>query len=91
MSSSEKWDKEQIARDMKIVEGTDEGRRVIGYLLSFTHIHRDSYHPKYGTEALLFNEGQRSVGNEIVSLLYNEPQSFRAVKKAADTTGGKTL
>ncbi|MDS1138585.1 Bbp19 family protein [Nitratireductor indicus] len=83
------FDREQISRDLKIVEGTDEGRRVIGYLLQFTHIHQSSYFPKHGTDMLLFNEGQRSVGNEIVALLYNEPQSFRAVQKAADLAEGK--
>lgn len=80
--------REQASRDARVVAASEEGERLIGYLLEFCHVHRDSWHPKFGTEALLFNEGQRSVGNEIVALLYNEPQSFRAVREAADRAEG---
>lgn len=73
--------REQIARDIRIVNGTEEGERVIGYLLRFCHVHRDSVvddvQPHFDTNRTFFNEGQRSVGNELVALLVNEPERFK--------------
>jgi hypothetical protein len=90
---SGEWDREQIARDIRIVNGSPEGQRFIAYLLSFTHVHRDSLIPGKGTDVLLFNEGQRSVGNEIIALLYNEPERFTVttVTKVADQAEGIDL
>lgn len=73
--------REQIARDIRVVSGTEEGERVIGYLLRFCHVHRDSVaddQPHFDTNRTFFNEGQRSVGNEIVALIVNEPDRFKA-------------
>lgn len=70
--------REQIARDIRIVNGTEEGERVIGYLLKFCHVFRDSMAIDCNPNRTLFNEGQRSVGNEIVALLVNEPDRFKA-------------
>lgn len=87
------WMLDQIARDIRAVNGTPEGQRVIGYLLDFCHVHRDSFIPGAGTDVLLFNEGQRSVGNEIVSLLYNGPERFKVdtVRKVANQAEGISL
>jgi hypothetical protein len=69
--------KEQIARDIRIVNGTEEGERVIGYLLDFCHVFRTSMPQDCNPNMTLFNEGQRSVGNEIVALLVNEPKRYQ--------------
>lgn len=69
--------REQIARDIRFVDATPEGARVIDYLLAFCHVMENSYLPKLAPEALFYNEGQRSVGNEIASLLSNEPERFK--------------
>jgi hypothetical protein len=69
--------KEQIARDARIVSGTPEGERLIGYLLEFCHVFVNSMDADCNPNRTLFNEGQRSVGNEIVALLVNEPDRFR--------------
>ena len=84
------WNREQVARDIRIVNGTEEGARVIGYLLNFCHVHRDSFIPGAGTDVLLLNEGQRTVGNEIVALLYNGPERFKVdtVRKVANQAEG---
>lgn len=70
--------REQIARDLRIVNGTEEGERVIGYFLKFCHIFQASMAIDCNPDRTLFNEGQRSVGNEIVALLVNEPDRFKA-------------
>lgn len=70
--------REQICRDIRIVNGTPEGERVIGYLLSFCHVFQSSMAIDCNPNRALFNEGQRSVGNEIVALLVNEPHRFKA-------------
>lgn len=73
--------RDQIARDIRIINGTPEGERVIGYLLAFCHVFTDSVADKvahFDTNRTFFNEGQRSVGNEIVALLVNEPERFKA-------------
>lgn len=70
-------DREQIARDFRFVDGSPEGKRVINYLLDFCHVLSSSMPPTCDPNMTLFNEGQRSVGNEIASLLSNEPHRFR--------------
>lgn len=88
--------REQIARDARIVSGSPEGERLIGYLLEFCHVFRDSVGDNtaahFDTNRTLFNEGQRSVGNEIVALLVNEPDRFKvdALRKVAAQAEGKT-
>lgn len=69
--------REQIARDARIVFGSPEGERVLGYLLSFCHVFRDSMAIDCNPNRTLFNEGQRSVGNELVALTVNEPDRFK--------------
>lgn len=69
--------REQIARDIRIVNGTEEGERLIGYLLDFCHVFKSSMTAACDPNQTLFNEGQRSVGNEIVALLINEPARFK--------------
>lgn len=82
-------DREQIARDIRIVDGTAEGRRVINYLLDYCHVLAGSMPPTCDPNQTLFNEGQRSVGNEIASLLSNEPHRFRrdAMQRLHDMEG----
>lgn len=70
--------REQIARDARIVNGTPEGERLIGYLLNFCHVFQNSMAIDCNPNRTLFNEGQRSVGNEIVALLVNDPDRFKA-------------
>lgn len=70
--------REQIARDIRVVNGTPEGERLLGYLLDFCHVFKSSMPPDCNPNMTLFNEGQRSVGNEIVALLVNEPHRFKA-------------
>lgn len=70
--------RDQIARDFRIVNGSPEGERVIGYLLEFCHVFTNSMAIDCNPNRTLFNEGQRSVGNEIVALLVNKPDRFKA-------------
>lgn len=81
--------REQIARDIHIVDGTPEGQRVINYLLDFCHVLVGSMPDDCDPHKTLFNEGQRSVGNEIASLLSNEPHRFRreAMQRLHDIEG----
>lgn len=69
--------RDQIARDFRFINGTPEGERVIGYLLNFCHVFQSSMAIDCNPNRTLFNEGQRSVGNEIVALLVNEPERFK--------------
>lgn len=71
-------DKDQIARDIRVVNSIPEGERLIGYLLDFCHIFKSSMATDANPNVTLFNEGQRSVGNEIVALLVNSPDRFKA-------------
>jgi len=87
------WDREQIARDARFISGTPEGERFLGYFLDFTHILSDSM-PRDGNDSVWkFNEGQRSVGNEIVALLVNKPEAFRVseLRRIASWAEGETL
>jgi hypothetical protein len=70
--------REQASRDAKIVVGSPEGERLIGYILSFCHVLVNSMDGECNPNRTLFNEGQRSVGNEIVALIVNEPDRFKA-------------
>lgn len=70
--------REQACRDAKFVVGTPEGERLIGYLLNFSHVLVNSMDVECNPNRTLFNEGQRSVGNEIVALIVNEPDRFKA-------------
>lgn len=70
--------KEVIAYDLKVIEQTEAGQRVIEYLLDYCHVFSTSMPPDCNPNMTLFNEGQRSVGNEIVSLLVNSPERFKA-------------
>jgi hypothetical protein len=85
--------REQIARDIRIVNGSAEGERVVGYLLSFCHVFSGSMAADCNPNMTLFNEGQRSVGNEIVALLVNEPDRLKVdtLRKVAGQAEGKSL
>lgn len=85
--------KDQIARDARIVAGSPEGERLIGYLLDFCHVFKDSMDVECNPHRTLFNEGQRSVGNEIVALIVNEPDRFRVetLRSVASRAEGKAL
>lgn len=72
------YSKEQIARDVRFVNGTPEGERVIGYLLDFCHVYHTTMHPDGDSHKTAFNEGQRSVGLELIALLVREPDQFKA-------------
>jgi hypothetical protein len=74
-----KWEerRRQAAIDAKIVAGTEEGERLFGYILDFCHVFRDSMPPDGNMNITLFNEGQRSVGNEIVALTVNPEHRFK--------------
>lgn len=71
-------DRMQAARDARIVMGTEEGERLIGYLLDYCHVFKDSMGEDCNPNLTLFNEGQRSVGNEIVALIINDADRFKA-------------
>jgi len=68
--------REQAARDFKVVDGTEAGRRVVDYLLSYCHVMEPSMMQRNGMDVTQFNEGQRSVGCEIAALLANDPARF---------------
>jgi hypothetical protein len=70
--------REDVAKAIRFIEGMPEGQLVIGYLLNFCHVFRDSMTEQCNSNQTLFNEGQRSVGNEIIALLVNEPDRFKA-------------
>lgn len=69
--------REQIARDARIVFSSPEGERVLGYLLNYCHVFVNSMAIDCNPNRTLFNEGQRSVGNELVALTVNEPDRFK--------------
>lgn len=85
--------KDQIARDARIVMGSPEGERLIGYLLDFCHVFKNSMDVECNPNRTLFNEGQRSVGNELVSLIVNEPERFRVetLRSVASRAEGKDI
>ena len=69
--------REEVAKAIRIVDGTPQGQMVIDYILDFCHVLVASMPPDCDPHMTLFNEGQRSVGNEIIALLSNEPHKFR--------------
>lgn len=69
-------DKEQLARDAKIINGMPEGERVVEHLMGFCHVYHNSFDVDPYKAA--FNEGQRSVGLELISLIVNKPSVFKA-------------
>lgn len=71
-------ERDQIAKDIRFVHGMPEGRRLIEYMLEFCHVFATSMPVDCNPNMTLYNEGQRSVGNEIVALLVNEPDRFKA-------------
>lgn len=77
--------RQQAARDFKIIDGMAEGRRVINYLLEYCHVLSPSMPRNCDPNMTLFNEGQRSVGIEIASLLANEPARF-AIDRMKEAT-----
>lgn len=72
------WKREDVARAVRDVNATPAGEMLIGYLLDYCHVFRTSMPKDCNPNLTLFNEGQRSVGNELVALLVNEPGRFRA-------------
>lgn len=70
--------RETIARAIRDVNATPAGEKLIGYLLDYCHVFQTSMPKNCDPNMTLFNEGQRSVGNEIVALLVNEPARFKA-------------
>lgn len=84
----------KIAQDFRIVNGTPEGARVFGYLFAFSGVFSNSPPPDCNPNVTLVNEGRRSVGNEIVSLIVNEPQHFKHnaefIRKIVAQAEGKT-
>lgn len=72
------FDKKQVAIALRAVNGSPEGELVIGYLLNFCHVYASSMPQSCDPNMTLFNEGQRSVGLELISLLVNEPDRFTA-------------
>lgn len=85
--------REDVAKAIRFIEGMPEGQLVIGYLLNFCHVFRDSMTVECNANQTLFNEGQRSVGNEIVALLVNEPDRFKAetLRRVTALSEGKDL
>lgn len=82
-------EKEQLARDARIISGTPEGERLFGFIFKFGHVYTNSFNPDPHVAA--FNEGQRSVALELISLLYNEPDRFKVdtARKIAAQSEGK--
>lgn len=70
-------DKEQVSLAIKRIDGTPDGALIIDYILNFCHVLEGSFVPNEGADVFMFNEGQRSVGNEIVSLLGNDSYVFK--------------
>lgn len=85
--------REDVAKALHFIEGMPEGQLVIGYLLNFCHVFQNSMTVDCNPNQTLFNEGQRSVGNEIVALLVNEPNRFRreTLKKITALSEGNDL
>jgi hypothetical protein len=75
--------RQQVARDIKIIDGMPEGRRVIDYLLEYCHLLTSSMPKNCDPNMTLFNEGQRSVALEIASLLANDPARF-AIRRLSE-------
>lgn len=70
--------RDEIARAFRDVNGTPAGEKILGYLLDYCHVFQTSMPKNCDPHMTLFNEGQRSVGNEIVALLVNPPERFKA-------------
>lgn len=85
--------REEVAKAIRFIEGMPEGQLLIGYLLNFCHVFQNSMTEHCDANQTLFNEGQRSVGNEIVALLVNEPDRFKAqtLRRVAALSEGKDL
>lgn len=85
--------REQASHDIRVVNGSPEGERLIRYVLEFCHVFHTSMPADCNPNMTLFNEGQRSVGNELVSLLVNEPDRFKpdTLRKIASTAEGTDL
>lgn len=86
------FDKQQVAIAARVLNGMPEGRLFISYILWYTHIFETSMPMDCNPNMTLFNEGQRSVGNEVVSLVVNEPDRFKVdtIRKIAAQAEGKT-
>ncbi|MCB1477075.1 MAG: hypothetical protein H6883_08070 [Rhodobiaceae bacterium] len=84
--------REEIARAIREVDATAAGAKLLSYLLDFCHIFRNSMPKDCNPNLTLFNEGQRSVGNEIIALLVNEPARFKAetLREIAARAQGET-
>jgi hypothetical protein len=85
--------REDVAKAIRFIEGMPEGQLLIGYLLNFCHVFQTSMPETCDPNMTLFNEGQRSVGNEIVALLVNEPSRFKAetLRRVTALSEGKDL
>lgn len=83
------FDKKQVAIALRAINGSPDGELLIGYLLDFCHVYANSFSPDSNVTA--FNEGQRSVGIELISLLVNEPDRFKATtaRRIAAQSEGK--
>lgn len=84
------FDKKQVAIAVRVLNGMPEGELLLGYLFEFCHVYSNSFSPDSNVTA--FNEGQRSVGIELISLLVNEPDRFKAetARKVSAQAEGKT-
>ena len=65
---------QQRKRDFKITFGSDEGKRVLNYLIRANHI----LEPTFSVDAIqyAFNEGRRNAVLEIMSVLHYRPDDF---------------
>lgn len=86
-------ERHKAAAAVQTLMASPEGQIAFGYLLEFCHVLRDSADMEMNTNRTFFNEGQRSVGNEISALIVNDPGAFRPaeVRRAASIAEGKDL
>ena len=75
------YTKEQQCRDCRIVFSSEEGERVLGWLMDANGI----FKPHFSSDAQVhaFNEGRRNAVLDILSRMNAEPKDFRKLAQQA--------
>ncbi len=83
--------KEQLARDARFLAGSPEGERVFGDLFDKNFIFTSTFDPNPNIAA--FNEGRRAAMLDVISLIVNEPERFKAesLRRLASQAEGTEL
>jgi len=75
------YSKEQRCRDCRIVFSSEEGERVLGWLIDSNGILKANFSTDPYVHA--FNEGRRNAVLDILSMMNAEPKDFRDLARLA--------